>query len=153
MAQECHPHPQGQGASFCIVIKLQSPQTSWLPGRGLTIANWTPNGQSYQLGARGQGVSPTPLEKLLASASLRWVPWFAQIILIFIFSAFVARYSWLGDFVFSSVSPTHFTAMEKGHISFSGDVFIKYPSKGEKTTTLLSSSVTIRQKREKSSTC
>lgn len=44
----------------------------------------------------------------------------------------MARYSQLGDFVFSSVSPTHLTAMEKGHISFSGDVFLKYLSGGKR---------------------
>ena len=74
MTQECPPL-QGRGALFCIVIKLQPLQTSWLPGRVLTIANWTPNGQSYWLGVRGRGVSPTPLEKLPVSASLRWSAW------------------------------------------------------------------------------
>lgn len=126
------PLLQGRGALFCIVIKLQPPQTSWLPGRGLTIANWTPNGQSYQLGVRGRGGVPHPFGEspgisipLAGCLCLHRLFWFLSFLPL-----------WPGipgwEIVFSSVSPTHFTATEKGHVSFSGDVFLKYPSGGKR---------------------
>lgn len=145
------PLLQGRGALFCIVIKLQPPQTSWLPGRGLTIANWTPNGQSYRLGARGRGVSPTPLENPLASASL----WRGACVCTdysdFYLFCLCGQVFLVGR-LFSVLCLQH-TSQPRRKDTFPSvemcSLNIHLEEKEKKT--LLSSSVTIRQKREKSS--